>query len=84
MEMSMTPAWIVFMIGIATTVYNIWKSGFSVNKELNKKLDTSSPSELNSLRKELRALNKRISAETAEDPFDTWPDSDFYGDEGEK
>lgn len=37
--MSMTPAWIVFMIGIATTVYNIWKSGFSVNKELNKKLD---------------------------------------------
>ena len=35
----MTPAWIVFMIGIATTVYNIWKSGFSVNKELNKKLD---------------------------------------------
>ena len=53
-------------------------------EELNKKLDTSSPSELNSLRKELRALNKRISAETAEDPFDTWPDSDFYGDEGEK
>ena len=39
MEMSMTPAWIVFMIGIATTIYNIWKSGFSVNKELNKKLD---------------------------------------------
>ena len=35
----MTPAWIVFMIGIATTIYNIWKSGFSVNKELNKKLD---------------------------------------------
>ena len=53
-------------------------------EELNKKLDTSSPSELNSLRKELRALNKRISAETAEDPFDTWPDSDLYGDEGEK
>lgn len=38
MEMSVT-AWIIFGIGICTTLFNIWKSGFSVNKELNKKVD---------------------------------------------
>ena len=36
--MSVT-AWIIFGIGIGTTLFNIWKSGFSVNKELNKKVD---------------------------------------------
>ena len=60
------------------------KETFSLIEELKKKVDTSTPSELNSLLKELRALIERISAEIAEDQFDTWPDSDFYGDEGEK
>lgn len=33
--------WILFGINIATMLFNIWKSGFSVNKELNKKVDVT-------------------------------------------
>lgn len=35
----MIPGWILFIIGMATTIYNIWKSGYSVSRELNKKVD---------------------------------------------
>ena len=75
MEMSIT-AWIIFLIGIGTTLFNIWKSGFSVNKELNKKVDkTEHDKDISDIksshRKDIEAIKSSLDKKVDEEDLQT-------------
>jgi hypothetical protein len=64
--------WILFAVMVASTLYNIWKSGFSVNKELNKKVDkTDHDKDISDLKsshsRDIEAIKSSLDSKVEED-----------------